>query len=72
MLIMETLRQFVADSPFATATWIDIVDIVILSLYFTEDYSFEGTRALQSLLGSLVLGIAFVLSDILELNCTGY
>lgn len=66
---MNALRQFLADSPFATATWIDLVDIVILSLLFYRGLLFlRGTRALQSLLGFLVLGIAFVLSDIFGLN----
>jgi diadenylate cyclase len=66
---MTFLWRTVVDSPFITATWVDVLDIAVLSFLFYRGLLFlRGTRALQSLLGLSVLGMTYMLSDWLGLD----
>lgn len=56
---MQAVWDWYADSPFATATWVDWVDILLLAaVVYNVLMLLRGTRAMQSLAG---LGLFFVL-----------
>jgi diadenylate cyclase len=54
---MEELWVSLSESPFASATWVDWLDVLLLTLIVYAILSvLAGTRAFQSLLGLLLLG----------------
>lgn len=56
---MNAVWQWVAESPFATASWVDWVDILLMAaVVYNVLMILRGTRAMQSLVG---LGLLFVL-----------
>ena len=62
---MPDLFAWYQGSPLSTATWVDWVDIAVLSWVIYQVLMFlRGTRALQSIVGLAVLGVGYVLSDI--------
>lgn len=66
---MTWLMDFVEQSPLATATWVDWLDIGLLAWLLYRGLLFlRGTRAMQSLLGLAVLGAVYLLADSVGLN----
>lgn len=62
--IAQPLIQWFQDSPFSTATWIDWIDIALLSyLTYRVLLLIRGTRALQSLVGLGILAVVYLISD---------
>lgn len=60
---------WLADSAFATATWVDLVDVLVLAwLIYRGLLIIRGTRALLSLVGLLLAAVAYVLSGYFGLN----
>lgn len=63
------MPEWLADSALATATWVDLVDVVILSwLIYRGLLLIRGTRALLSLVGVMLATAIYVLSGWTELN----
>lgn len=61
---MSWLLDWVVQSPLATATWVDWVDIALLAWLVYRGFLFlRGTRAMQSLLGLAVLGFVYLIAD---------
>lgn len=61
--------RWLADSPFGTATWVDWVDILLLAwIIYRGMLLIRGTRAMQSLLGLGILGVIYVVSDVMGLT----
>jgi len=59
------LVGWLGDSPFATATWVDLVDVLLLAwLVYRVLLLIQGTRAMQSLLGLGLLGVVYLASDL--------
>lgn len=53
---MQAVWSWFAESPFATATWVDWIDILLLAaVIYRVLLVLRGTRAMQSLLGLLLL-----------------
>jgi diadenylate cyclase len=66
---MEELWTRFLDSPFATATWIDWLDVGILTLLVYNVLSvLRGTRAFQSLIGLVLLSAVYLLSAAVGLS----
>ncbi|MFT7520552.1 MAG: diadenylate cyclase, partial [Kiritimatiellia bacterium] len=66
---MSWLYVWVQDSALTTATPVDWVDIGVLSWLFYQIFLFlRGTRAMQSLIGIAVLGLVYLLSDLVGLT----
>lgn len=66
---MNLLLEWYRDSPLWTATWVDWLDIGILSfLIYRVLLVVRGTRALKTLVALLVLAIIFVISDLLGMS----
>lgn len=66
---MNWLVEQYRESPFATSTWVDWVDIGLLALVvYRVLLVMRGTRAMQSLLGLLLLGGLYLVSDALGLS----
>ncbi len=64
-----TWLEGVLDSPFATTTWIDWVDITLLAVVFYRVLVvMQGTRAVQSLLGLILLAGLYLVSDLTGLT----
>ena len=64
---MTWLFERLADSPFATATWKDAVDVGVLAwLIYRILLLIQGTRAMQSLLGLGLLALVYLASDLLD------
>lgn len=62
--MIDYIWREITQSPLTSATWVDAIDIALLSWIFYRGLLFlRGTRALQSLLGFMVLGLAYVLSN---------
>lgn len=60
---MQGLWTWVAESPFATATWVDAFDVVLLAaVIYRVLLVIRGTRAMQSLLGLLLLLVLYAVS----------
>ena len=67
--LIQELGGWYADSPFSTATWADWVDIVLLTwLIYTGLMLIRGTRALQTLLGLVILAVIYLLADEIRLT----
>lgn len=65
---MNRITSWFADSPLVTATWIDWVDIGLLAVVIYQVLRFmRGTRALQSLLGLVLVVALYVVSDLIGL-----
>ena len=63
------MPPWLADSALATATWIDAIDIAILSwLIYRGLLLIRGTRALLSLVGLLIAGGIYLASGYVGLN----
>jgi diadenylate cyclase len=63
------LYELIEESPLATATPVDWVDIALLAWILYRVFLFlRGTRAMQSLLGLAVLGVVYLISDNIGLN----
>ena len=63
----EWLTRF-QDTPFATASWIDWLDVGLLTLLVYNILSvLRGTRAFQSLIGLLLLAAVYFVSDTMGL-----
>jgi diadenylate cyclase len=62
---VNAVIRWLHESPFATATWVDWVDITLLALviYWTLTV-IRGTRAMQSLIGLGLLGALYLLSRV--------
>ena len=61
---MNMLWSWYNDTPFSTATWIDWLDILLLSwLIYRVLLVIRGTRAMQILLGVTLLATVWVVSD---------
>ncbi len=60
---MTAVLQWLRESPFATATWVDWVDIALLAavIYWTLTV-IRGTRAMQSLFGLALLTVLYTVS----------
>lgn len=66
---MSWLVEQFRESPFATATWVDWVDIGLLALVvYRVLMVMRGTRAMQSLLGLVLLGLLYQISDYFGLS----
>lgn len=66
---MTWLADWYVDSPFYTATWVDWLDILLLSwILYRLLALMRGTRAMQSLIGLAFLGLVYVLSDVAGLT----
>lgn len=66
---MTALVGWLEDTPFATATWTDWLDIVLLAwLVYRGLLLIKGTRAMQSLIGLGLLAIMYFVSDLLALT----
>ncbi|HMV69468.1 MAG TPA: diadenylate cyclase CdaA, partial [Myxococcota bacterium] len=60
---IETLLRVLRESPFATATWVDWLDVGVLTLsIFGVLHMLRGTRAFQILLGMLLLAAMYLVS----------
>ena len=59
------MRSLFESSAFATATWTDYADILVLAyLFYTGLMLIRGTRAIRSLLGLAFLAVIYVLASI--------
>lgn len=66
---MSWLIDRFQESPFATATWVDWVDIGLLALVIYKVLMvMRGTRAMQSLLGLVLLGLLYQVSEYFGLS----
>lgn len=66
---MVDLWSWLADSPFATASWRDWIDIGVLTFLIYSVFNIlRGTRALQVSVGILLLGLVYVVAALLELD----
>jgi dihydropteroate synthase len=66
---LSWLADWYQDSPFATATLTDWVDIALLAFLMYRGLLFlRGTRALQSLLGFAFLAMVYMLSELAGLH----
>lgn len=66
---MSWLLQWFRDSAFATATWADWVDILLLAwIIYRGLVLIRGTRAMQSLIGLGLIGIVYVVSEVVGLT----
>lgn len=66
---MSWLVEQFRESPFTTATWVDWVDIGLLALVVYRILMvMRGTRAMQSLLGLLLLGLLYQISNYFGLS----
>ena len=60
---MDELLRVLRESPFATATWVDWLDVGVLTLsIFGVLHMLRGTRAFQILLGMLLLAAMYLVS----------
>ncbi|MEZ4319127.1 MAG: diadenylate cyclase CdaA [Myxococcota bacterium] len=60
---MQSLWSWFAESPFATATWVDWIDILLLAaVVYRVLLVLRGTRAMQSLLGMLLLVVLYAVA----------
>ncbi|MCO4743566.1 MAG: diadenylate cyclase CdaA [Proteobacteria bacterium] len=58
---MTVLRDWIAHSPFGTATWVDYVDVLLLAwLIYAALMLIRGTRAIRSLLGLGILALIYL------------
>jgi diadenylate cyclase len=63
--VIESVVDWIVDSPLGTATWVDWLDIAILTaLVYRALKVLRGTRAMRSLVGLLVLGAIYIVSGI--------
>lgn len=61
---MDNLWGWFERSPFSTATWVDWIDVVLLTaLIYAVLRMLRGTRAFQSLIGLLLLAVVYLISD---------
>lgn len=61
--------QWLTDSPLGTATWVDWLDILALAVVlYRVLVVMQGTRAAQSLLGLVMIGVLYLASDQLGLT----
>lgn len=61
---MSAFLEWLRDSPFATSTWVDWLDIAILTwLIHRALMLIRGTRAQQSLIGLLLLLVVYAVAD---------
>ena len=66
---MSWFISWIEQSPLATATWVDWVDIGLLAWLVYRGFLFlRGTRAMQSLLGLAVLGFVYLIADDIGLS----
>lgn len=66
---MSWLVEQFRESPFATATWVDWIDIGLLALVIYRVLMvMRGTRAMQSLLGLVLLGLLYQFSEYFGLS----
>lgn len=66
---MSWLVGWLRDSPLATATWVDALDVAVLAwLVYRVLLLIQGTRAMQSLLGLGLLGVVYLASDLFGLT----
>jgi diadenylate cyclase len=66
---MLELWASLGESPFFTATWVDWLDVGLLTFLIYAVLSvLRGTRAFQSLIGLLLLGAVYLVSDALGLS----
>lgn len=65
----DWLLDLFRDSALSTATWVDAIDVLLLSwMMYRVLLLIRGTRAMQSLLGLGLLGGLYVASDVLGLT----
>jgi len=61
----------IADSPFYASTWVDWLDILLLTAVIYQLLLFmRGTRAMQSLVGLSILGALYAMSERTGLSAT--
>lgn len=66
---MQAVWQWFADSPFATATWVDGIDILLLAaVIYGVLMILRGTRAMQSLVGMLLLVVLYAVARTIGLT----
>lgn len=66
---MDVVITWIENSPLATATYVDWLDIGLLAWVFYRGLLFlRGTRAMQSLFGLAVLGVIYLIADDIGLN----
>ena len=62
---MSWFLGWLGDSPLATATWVDALDVGLLAwLVYRVLLLIQGTRAMQSLIGLGLLGVVYLASDL--------
>ena len=65
----EAVSRWWVDSPFATATWTDWVDVLLLAwLIYSGLMLIRGTRAMRSLLGLTLLIVIYGLAYVAQLS----
>lgn len=66
---MNTLWRWYDNSPFSAAEWYDWLDILVLTwVVYRGLLLLRGTRAMQSLIGLLILACVYVLSELIGLT----
>lgn len=71
--MMLWIAEFWRDSPIWTSTWVDWLDIAVLTWAIHRVLLLiRGTKAMQSLMGLGLLAIAYVLSDLLGMTTIHY